>query len=344
MHLPAIVFLHGIGPGASIVATMAVQRLHHVGLQQCAVIVPELPNLTYCLGLPLPLPTALTPRQTAAAIATAVEKAHENAAAAPKIQYHDSQETDNAGGPQEADSVSAGPGAIYIGQSFGTVVLTWLLRHQPQTVSAALLIDPVVFLIHHAALCYRFLYRPAVTGQQQLLRYFAADELHIQHYLRRHFEWHENALWLEDIPARLLEPQSANYLHYFKASSRSSGRSGTGENGKRCRVCVVVGEADSFIDAPSVIKYLTQGPWSSKVPNRNKADAVELADTVSRNVANDMLLPDLITIEGADHGGWAASGQVKDVVAWLLSLPELHKATQARVARPPQLDGASDRQ
>ena len=79
----------------------------------------------------------------------------------------------------------------------------------------------------------------------------------------------------------------------------------------RYKVCVVGGEADSFIDTPSVIKYLTQVPWSSQVPHRNKADEVELADTISRHVANDLLLPDLITMQGVDHGDWAASGQVR---------------------------------
>ena len=177
------------------------------------------------------------------------------------------------------------------------MVLSWLLKYQPQTVSAALLIDPVVFLIHHAALCYRFLYRRPVTVQQQLLRYFAADELHIQHYLRRHFEWHENALWLEDIPTRLLEKY---------------------ENGYRRRVCVVVGEADSFIDAPAVIKYLKQP--RTFIDNNGALEQYGAAD--------NRLSPDLFTVEGADHGGWAASGQVGNVIAWVLSLPELRQASR----------------
>ena len=293
MQLPAMVLLHGIGPSASLVGLMSVGRLQHVGLQQCAVIVPELPNLTYCLGLPLPLPPALTPRQTAAAIAVAVGQAHDDTAAVAQARYHDENRSDN-----DQSGASRNPGAVCIGQSFGTVVVSWLLKYQPQTVSAVLLIDPVVFLIHHAALCYRFLYRRAVTVQQQLLRYFAADELHIQHYLRRHFEWHENALWLEDIPARLLKPHDED----------------------RCRVCVVVGEADSFIDAPSVIKYLKQA--------RRPRIFVDNADVLEQDGAGgNTLLPDVFAIEGADHGGWAASHQVGDVIAWVLNLPELKQAS-----------------
>ena len=291
MQLPAMVLLHGIGPGASLVGLMSVGRLQHVGLQQCAIIVPELPELTYCLGLP-PLPAALTPRQTAAAIAMAVSRAHDDTAAVAQARYHDDESSEsNEGG------ASKNHGAVCIGQSFGTVVLSWLLKYQPQTVSAALLIDPVVFLIHHAALCYRFLYRRPVTVQQQLLRYFAADELHIQHYLRRHFEWHENALWLEDIPPRLLEKY---------------------ENGYRRRVCVVVGEADSFIDAPAVIKYLKQP--RTFIDNNGALEQDGAAD--------NRLSPDLFTVEGADHGGWAASGQVGNVIAWVLSLPELRQASR----------------
>lgn len=294
MQLPALVLLHGIGPGASLVGLMSVGRLQHVGLQHCAVIVPELPNLTYCLGLP-PLPPALTPRQTAAAIAMAVDQAHDDAAVVAQADYHDDQSSDNNRG-----TASKNPGAVCIGQSFGTVAVSWLLKYQPQTVSAALLIDPVVFLIHHAALCYRFLYRRAVTVQQQLLRYFAADELHIQHYLRRHFEWHENALWLEDIPTRLLEPYAAD--------------------GYR-RMCVVVGEADSFIDAPSVINYLKHAPHAGA--------SIEHTDAPGQDGTGvNTLLPDVFAVEGADHGGWAASDQVGTVIAWILSLPELRQASQ----------------
>ena len=157
----------------------------------------------------------------------------------------------------------------------------------------------------------------------------AADELHIQHYMRRHFDWHENALFLEDIPAALLEPERANYLHYSyypvvkastsseggpRGSSLSSGINGSAEN-SRCRVCVVLGEADSFIDAPSVIKYLRQGPAGS-------------AAAASGDDRSVLLLPDLITVEGADHGGWANGSHVDDVIEWVLSLPELRQVTQ----------------
>eukprot|EP01043_Picozoa_sp_COSAG02_P041532 COSAG02_NODE_3451_length_6715_cov_7.265146_4_plen_125_part_00 len=96
-------------------------------------------------------------------------------------------------------------GAVCIGHSFGTITLAQLLRYEPDTVGCAAFIDPVVFMLHEAPLCYRFLYRPANTAQDHILRYFAADELHIQHYLRRHFTWHESIVWLEDLPSGMLQ-------------------------------------------------------------------------------------------------------------------------------------------
>ena len=39
----------GIGPGAPLVALISVGRMQSINAQQCAVIVPELPNLTSLL-------------------------------------------------------------------------------------------------------------------------------------------------------------------------------------------------------------------------------------------------------------------------------------------------------
>ena len=243
---PPVVLLHGIGPGASIVAMMCDGHLRKVGLEHAAVIVPELRNITYSLDTP----KALDARRTAAAIAQAVRQAQSDTAAA------------SPGG-----AAKSGGGALVLGQSFGTIVLTWLLRHQPEVVGCALFLDPVVFLLHHAALCHRFLYRPCRTAQQRFLRYFAGDELSIQHYLRRHFVWHDNVLFLEDIPPHLAG-----------------------------KVCVVVGEADTFIDAPMVIKYLRGEMHGEGGP----------------------ALPMLVTVEGADHGGWMASGRAeREVLRWV---------------------------
>jgi hypothetical protein len=83
---------------------------------------------------------------------------------------------------------------------------------------------------------------------------------------------------------------------------------------------VVVGEADSFIDAPSVIKYLKQA--------LRPRIFVDNADVLEQDGAGgNTLLPDVFAIEGADHGGWAASHQVGDVIAWMLNLPELKQAS-----------------
>ena len=101
---------------------MTAGRLEMVNLERSAVIVPELPNISYeCWAT---TPHALTARQTAAAIAQTV---------------------------CDANGGADGPGAICVGQSFGTIVITWLMKYQPQTVGAAVMLDPVVFLMHHAA-------------------------------------------------------------------------------------------------------------------------------------------------------------------------------------------------
>ena len=79
----------------------------------------------YALGLPVPLPPALTAQQTASAIAMAVGLAHEETAAAAQGHYY-AINHDN----RPSTDVPNGPGAVCIGQSFGTVVLSWLLQYQ----------------------------------------------------------------------------------------------------------------------------------------------------------------------------------------------------------------------
>jgi pimeloyl-ACP methyl ester carboxylesterase len=220
---PPVVLLHGVGAGGAIAANIFHDFLRPLQLGDSAVIAPELPSISYCPYLWQP---PLSGKQMASCIASIVRSVH---------REHG-----------RADSSGAG-GAVCIGHSFGTVVLAWLLKHEPDTVASALFIDPVVFMLHEAALCCRFLYKPCRSAQDHLLRYFGAEELHIQHYLRRHFIWHENIVWLEELPERLLDAG---------------------------RVVVVLGSGDSIIDAPSVCAYL-----------RGKFGSMSIADRVRLIVA-----------------------------------------------------------
>jgi pimeloyl-ACP methyl ester carboxylesterase len=93
--------------------------------------------------------------------------------------------------------------ASFVGHSFGSITAGWFVRHFPEKVSHLTLIDPVSLLLGLPNVAYSFLYRKPSTLMEWIIHVTAARELTISYSLRRHFFWHNNNLWLEDIPARI---------------------------------------------------------------------------------------------------------------------------------------------
>jgi pimeloyl-ACP methyl ester carboxylesterase len=93
--------------------------------------------------------------------------------------------------------------ASFVGHSFGSVTAGWFVRYFPDKVSHLTLIDPVTILLSFPEVAYSFLYREPTTLMEWIIHLTAARELTVSHTLRRHFWWYNNALWLEDVPARI---------------------------------------------------------------------------------------------------------------------------------------------
>jgi pimeloyl-ACP methyl ester carboxylesterase len=77
----------------------------------------------------------------------------------------------------------------FIGHSFGTVPLAWMVRRAPDMVKIATFIDPVCFLLVKPDVCYNFIYRRASTPARLVMEFFAARELYTAHSLSRNFFW-----------------------------------------------------------------------------------------------------------------------------------------------------------
>jgi pimeloyl-ACP methyl ester carboxylesterase len=90
-------------------------------------------------------------------------------------------------------------GAHFIGHSFGTVVLAWMLRRARERVHCCTFIDPIVFLLYKPTLMYNFFYRAPVNPTQQLIRDFIARELFTCHSIQRSWFWHESFLEFRDL-------------------------------------------------------------------------------------------------------------------------------------------------
>jgi hypothetical protein len=64
-------------------------------------------------------------------------------------------------------------------------------------------VDPVSLLLGLPEVAYNFLYRPPTDIIQSFILYGASREITISHMLHRHFWWHRNICYLEDIPAHI---------------------------------------------------------------------------------------------------------------------------------------------
>jgi pimeloyl-ACP methyl ester carboxylesterase len=87
-----------------------------------------------------------------------------------------------------------------VGHSFGSITAAWILTHHPEIVCHLCLIDPVSLLLSLPDVAYSFLYKAPTTWTEYLIHYAASREITISHMLYRHFCWHKNTLWLENIP------------------------------------------------------------------------------------------------------------------------------------------------
>jgi len=105
------------------------------------------------------------------------------------------------------------------GHSFGSCVVTWLLRSPAlrDRIGTALLLDPVSICLSDPDVVVNFLYhsrdcgsgdggdtrlgRLARFANETKIRLVASSELGIETYLRRSFAWYNSELWFEDVPS-----------------------------------------------------------------------------------------------------------------------------------------------
>lgn len=90
-----------------------------------------------------------------------------------------------------------------VGHSFGSISGAWLVHQCPEIVSHISLLDPVSPLLFLPDAATKLLYGVPKTWMEFLLYYFVAREITISYALHRNFIWHQNILWVEDIPPHI---------------------------------------------------------------------------------------------------------------------------------------------
>jgi pimeloyl-ACP methyl ester carboxylesterase len=86
------------------------------------------------------------------------------------------------------------------GHSWGTILAGWILKTIPERIHHITLIDPVAITIFLPPSAYTILYKPPQTCIDYLITYLIRNDLTISYNLRRHFEWYNTVVFLDEIP------------------------------------------------------------------------------------------------------------------------------------------------
>ena len=86
------------------------------------------------------------------------------------------------------------------GHSFGSITAGWFIKYYPQSIQHIILVDPVSVLLCLPDVAVNFLYRIPSTVMEWVIWLAASTEITIAHGLYRHFTWHHNVIWLEELP------------------------------------------------------------------------------------------------------------------------------------------------
>ena len=82
------------------------------------------------------------------------------------------------------------PKAIFMGHSFGSAHVSWMIKARSARVEQAVFLDPIVFLFNSGDLTYNFLYKKTNDSHSNLVDYFIRRDLFVMHTLCRHFWWY----------------------------------------------------------------------------------------------------------------------------------------------------------
>ena len=110
--------------------------------------------------------------------------------------------------------------AIWMGHSYGSVYVSWVLRSRPDLAVKVVLLDPVVILLNFPDVCYNFFYREPSSTIELGLHYFAARELFISKSMSRNFHWY--FCWLQSRDVTDFPPPLASLLGCSAFSGRKT--------------------------------------------------------------------------------------------------------------------------
>lgn len=89
--------------------------------------------------------------------------------------------------------------ACFIAHSYGTFVASWVIRARPDLVEKVVMMDPTCFLLSQPDVAFNVLYRRPCNIFSVIIAFAVRWELFAVNVLKRHFYWHHNVLWREEL-------------------------------------------------------------------------------------------------------------------------------------------------
>eukprot|EP00742_Colponemidia_sp_Colp-10_P007524 GILJ01008110.1.p1 GENE.GILJ01008110.1~~GILJ01008110.1.p1 ORF type:complete len:514 (+),score=59.41 GILJ01008110.1:109-1650(+) len=200
--LRPVVFAHGIGAGL----VTYLQFIYRLRSMNRPLFLLDLPHISMRITTAVPsmeqtvdsIADMLNTHSTGTKFKSTQELNHVNAAghAGDSSVRRRRFSADTTQSATSSVDVSRPLKALFVGHSFGTIVVSWVIRQRPDLVENTLLADPVSFLLCRSAICQNFAYRKPVYDW---MYFFVCQELYISHSLFRHFWWFQNVLYVEDL-------------------------------------------------------------------------------------------------------------------------------------------------
>eukprot|EP00931_Biecheleriopsis_adriatica_P075168 TRINITY_DN49096_c0_g1_i1.p1 TRINITY_DN49096_c0_g1~~TRINITY_DN49096_c0_g1_i1.p1 ORF type:complete len:495 (-),score=79.68 TRINITY_DN49096_c0_g1_i1:57-1541(-) len=124
--------------------------------------------------------------------------------------------------------------AVFISHSYGTFVMSWVLQFRREIVAKTILMDPVALFLAQPDVAFNFLYRQPDNPMIMVIAHFVRWELFTAHVLMRHFYWHHNVLWKEDLPEDSVvvlgshdDICNAHYVRHYLEDHKKDGKTHT---------------------------------------------------------------------------------------------------------------------
>lgn len=106
--------------------------------------------------------------------------------------------------------------ATFVGHSFGSIVLSWMVQSRPERVGNCVFMDPICFKLHQKDTLFNFHLQRVdkrVNSSRKwtnpislgALINLAGTEMHTNNAMLRHFWWATNALWPHDLAKKEIE-------------------------------------------------------------------------------------------------------------------------------------------